>query len=88
MLITYCLSVVCFPANSARLRLMRLSEAAENLQKRAASSILVGKETEARDLLVQKKRLMQALEKSKNRIDVLDELAMKINEVRILGLYF
>lgn len=65
-----------------------MSEAAENLQKRAASSILVGKETEARDLLVQKKRLMQALEKSKNRIDVLDELAMKINEVRILGLYF
>lgn len=67
-------------ASNARLRLMRLSEAAENLQKRAANSILVGKETEARELLVQKKRVMQALEKSKNRIDVLDKLAVKINE--------
>lgn len=67
-------------ANSARLRLMRLSEAAENLQKRAARSVLASKEIEARELLVQKKRLMQALEKSKNRIDVLDKLAMKINE--------
>lgn len=66
--------------NSSRLRLIRLSEAAENLQKRAARSVVVGKETEARELLVQKKRLMQAMEKSKNRIDVLDKLALKINE--------
>ncbi|ONK79155.1 uncharacterized protein A4U43_C01F3490 [Asparagus officinalis] len=67
-------------ATNARTRLMRLSEAAENLQKRAANSVLVGKETEARGLLVEKKKLMQALEKSKNRIDVLDKLAVKINE--------
>lgn len=72
----------CLPANTARLRLMRLSEAVENLQKRAANSVLVGKETEARELLIQKKKVMQALEKAKNRIDVLDELAVKINEVR------
>ncbi|ONK76664.1 uncharacterized protein A4U43_C03F30740, partial [Asparagus officinalis] len=65
---------------NARTRLMRLSEAAESLQKRAANSVLVGKETEARELLVEKKKLMQALEKSKNRIDVLDKLAIKINE--------
>mgnify|MGYP000948591661 CR=1 FL=1 len=66
---------------------MRLSEAAENLQKRAATSVLVGKETEARELLIQKKRLMQALEKSKKRVDVLDKLARKINEVRFFGLF-
>ncbi|XP_020259290.1 uncharacterized protein LOC109835700 isoform X2 [Asparagus officinalis] len=75
----YCCLVV--PAANARTRLMRLSEAAESLQKRAANSVLVGKETEARELLVEKKKLMQALEKSKNRIDVLDKLAIKINEV-------
>ncbi|URE15010.1 hypothetical protein MUK42_36458, partial [Musa troglodytarum] len=67
-------------ANAARLRLMRLTEAAENLQSRAAMSIQVGKETEARELLIQKKKLMQALKKSKNRIEVLDKLSSKINE--------
>ncbi|XP_072969287.1 uncharacterized protein [Typha angustifolia] len=67
-------------ANSARMRLMRLSEAAENLKRRAATSVLLGKESEARELLVQKKKLMQALERSKNRIEVLDELSAKINE--------
>ncbi|XP_073002767.1 uncharacterized protein [Typha latifolia] len=67
-------------ANSARMRLMRLSEAAENLKRRAATSVLLGKENEARELLVQKKKLMQALERSKNRIEVLDELSAKINE--------
>ncbi|CAL9061983.1 unnamed protein product [Musa banksii] len=67
-------------ANAARLRLMRLTEAAENLRSRAAMSIQVGKETEARELLIQKKKLMQALKKSKNRIEVLDKLSSKINE--------
>lgn len=71
------------PANAARLRLMRLTEAAENLRSRAAMSIQVGKETEARELLIQKKKLMQALKKSKNRIEVLDKLSSKINEVKI-----
>ncbi|XP_073002765.1 uncharacterized protein [Typha latifolia] len=68
------------PFQSARMRLMRLSEAAENLKRRAATSVLLGKENEARELLVQKKKLMQALERSKNRIEVLDELSAKINE--------
>ncbi|WOL18422.1 hypothetical protein Cni_G27217 [Canna indica] len=67
-------------ANSARLRLMRLTEAAENLQRRAARDIQVGKEAEARELLIQNKKLMQALEKSKNRIEVLDKLSTKITE--------
>ncbi|KAJ6803405.1 uncharacterized protein M6B38_108325 [Iris pallida] len=67
-------------ANNARLRLMRLSEAAENLQQRAATKVLVNKEAEARELLIQKKKLMRTLEKLKNRIKVLDELTVKINE--------
>lgn len=60
---------------------MRLTEAAENLQKRAAKSIQIGKENEARELLIQKKKLLQALEKSKNRIEVLDKLSAKVTEV-------
>lgn len=64
-----------------------MSETAENLKRRAAMSVLAGKEGDARELLVQKKKLMQALEKSKSRIEVLDKLSSKINEVK-LGLYF
>ncbi|URE15002.1 hypothetical protein MUK42_36458, partial [Musa troglodytarum] len=66
--------------NAARLRLMRLTEAAENLQSRAAMSIQVGKETEARELLIQKKKLMQALKKSKNRIE-----AISLKETQLIG---
>lgn len=67
-------------ANNARLRLMRLSEAAEKLRRRASISVQTGKENDARELLFQKKKVMQAMEKSKSRIEVLDELAMKLNE--------
>ncbi|WOL08203.1 hypothetical protein Cni_G16955 [Canna indica] len=49
---------------------MRLTEVVKNLQRRAARDIQVGKETEARELLIQKKKLMQALEKSKNLIEI------------------
>uniref|UniRef100_A0A0D9V4I5 Uncharacterized protein n=1 Tax=Leersia perrieri TaxID=77586 RepID=A0A0D9V4I5_9ORYZ len=67
-------------ANSTRVRLVRLTEAAENLKKRAAISIRMGKENEAVDLLVQKKRLTKALESIKQRIEVLDKLSTKISE--------
>ncbi|KAL0561380.1 hypothetical protein IC582_001805 [Cucumis melo] len=67
-------------ANSARLRLLRLSEAAEKLRQQAAISVRTGKEDEARDLLFQKKKVMQALEKSNSRIKLLDELSAKLNE--------
>ncbi|KAK6917977.1 hypothetical protein RJ641_016399 [Dillenia turbinata] len=67
-------------ARSARLRLMRLSEAAEKLQRQAAVSVQTGKENDARELLFQKKKVLQALEMSKNRIKLLDELAAKLNE--------
>lgn len=68
-------------ANSARVRLVRLTEAAENLKKRAATSVRMGKENEAVDLLVQKKKLTRALENIKERIEVLDRLSTKISEV-------
>lgn len=62
---------------------MRLSEAAEKLRLQAAISVQNGKENEARDLLFQKKMVMKALENSKSRIELLDELSTKLNEVEI-----
>ncbi|KAM0899543.1 hypothetical protein ACQ4PT_021222 [Festuca glaucescens] len=67
-------------ANSARVRLVRLTEAVENLKKRAAVSVRMGKENEAVDLLVQKKKLTKALENIKERIELLDKLSTKISE--------
>lgn len=72
--------VVC-SASSARLRLLRLSEAAEKLKRQAAINVHTGKENDARELLFQKKKVMQAMEKSKNRVELLDELCAKLNEV-------
>jgi len=74
--------VVVGPANSNRLRLLRLSEAAENLRKQAAVNVRTGKENDARDLLLQKKKVMQALDKAKARIELLDTLSSKLNEVQ------
>lgn len=68
-------------ANNARLRLLRLSEAAEKLRRQAAINVRTGKEDDAREILFQKKKVMQALEKSKKRIELLDELSTKLNEV-------
>jgi hypothetical protein len=61
---------LCFvlAANSARARLVRLTEAAKNLKKRATNSVRMGKENEAVELLVQKKKLTKALEIIKERI--------------------
>ncbi|XP_050378043.1 uncharacterized protein LOC126795244 [Argentina anserina] len=67
-------------ANNARLRLLRLSEAAEKLRRQAAINVRIGREDEAREMLFQKKKVMQALEKSKKRIELLDELSAKLNE--------
>ncbi|KAH7833265.1 hypothetical protein Vadar_004666 [Vaccinium darrowii] len=67
-------------ASNARLRLMRLSEAAENLRRQAAISIQTGRENDARELLFQKKKVMQALNKSKARITLFDELSSKLNQ--------
>jgi phage shock protein A len=68
-------------ANIARARFVRLTEAAENLKKRAANSVRLGKESEAVDLLGQRKKLTKALESIKEQIEVLDKLPAKISEV-------
>ncbi|KAJ3670698.1 hypothetical protein LUZ60_008124 [Juncus effusus] len=67
-------------SNNARLRLMRLTDKIENLKRRAANNVMNGKEEEAIELLVQKKKLVQALERLKDQIVVLDKLSAKINE--------
>ncbi|KAK1322324.1 hypothetical protein QJS10_CPA03g00695 [Acorus calamus] len=67
-------------ANGVRLRLMRLSEAAEKLQRQASADVRFGKENEARELLIQKRKVMQALDKSKGRIELCDKLLAKLNE--------
>ncbi|KAJ6681416.1 FORKHEAD-ASSOCIATED DOMAIN PROTEIN [Salix koriyanagi] len=68
-------------ANSARLRLLRLSEAVEKLKRQAAISVTSGKENDARELLIQKKKVMEAIGRSKNRIELLDQLSSKLNQV-------
>lgn len=67
-------------ASKARLRLLRLSEAAEKLRRQAALCVQRGNENDARDFLFQKKKVMEALDKSKSRIDLLDKLSAKLNE--------
>ena len=67
--------------NNARSRFLRLTEAAEKLQKQAALSVQKGKENDAREMLVQRKKVLEALEKSKTRIELLDELSAKLCEV-------
>lgn len=71
-------------ANNARLKLLRLSEAAENLKRQAAINVRTGKENDARELLFQKKKVVEALEKTKSRIELLDELSTKLHEVEWL----
>lgn len=63
------------------MRLIRLSEAIEKLRRQAAVSVQNGKETEARELLYQKKKVMQAMEKLKTRIELFDQFSVKLNEV-------
>ncbi|CAN6451716.1 unnamed protein product [Victoria cruziana] len=67
-------------ANNTRLRLMRLSEAAEKLRRQATLEVQAGNERAARDLLQQKNKVMEALEKSKDRIELLDKLSTKLSE--------
>ncbi|XP_041992921.1 uncharacterized protein LOC121743661 [Salvia splendens] len=67
-------------ASNARLRLIRLSEAVEKIRRQAAVSVQTGKENEARELLFQKKKIMQAMEKLKARIELFDQFSVKLNE--------
>ena len=75
------IELVCIAASNARLRLIRLSEAVEKIRRQAAVSVQTGKENEARELLFQKKKIMQAMEKLKTRIELFDQFSVKLNEV-------
>lgn len=68
-------------AHGARARFIRLSEAAEQLRLRAAMDVKAGMDENAVRLLQEKQRVMEALELSKKRASVLDELYAKLNEV-------
>ncbi|CAM6062995.1 unnamed protein product [Sphagnum tenellum] len=66
-------------ANSARARFMRLTDVVEQLRARAAKDVQIGNEASARDLLREKQKVMKALENSKSRAQLLEELSIKLN---------
>lgn len=68
-------------ANSARLRFMRLTHVVEQLRQRAAMDVRNGKEDSARSLLIEKQKVMKALEASRQRAELLEQLARKLNVV-------
>jgi hypothetical protein len=68
-------------ANAARGRFMRLTETVENLGIRAAIELRAGKEESARQLIAEKQKIMRALERSKKRAEILEELSNKLGEV-------
>ena len=60
---------------------MRLTESVEKLRMRARIELKAGKEESARQLIAEKQKIMQALERSKKRAEVLEELSNKLGEV-------
>lgn len=66
-------------ANSARLRFMRLSHVVEQLRQRAAMDVRTGKEDSARLLLTEKQKVMKALEAARQRAELFEQLAGKLN---------
>ena len=71
------------PANSARARFIRLTDAVEQLRQRAAMDVRQGNEASARLLLVEKQKVMKALEAARRRAELLEQLAGKLNLVSI-----
>lgn len=67
-------------ANAARARFLRLTETIENLTMRAIVDLKSGKEESARYLVAEKQKVMQALEKSKQRAELHEELCNKLGE--------
>lgn len=59
---------------------MRLTERVENLRMRAALDVKAGREDSARQLIAEKQKVMKALEKSKQRAELLEQLSIKLNE--------
>lgn len=68
-------------ASSARMRFMRLTHVVEQLRQRAAMDVRMGKEDSARTLLSEKQKVMKALEAARQRAELLEQLAGKLNIV-------
>ncbi|KAG0629077.1 hypothetical protein M758_1G075100 [Ceratodon purpureus] len=66
-------------ASSARMRFMRLTHVVEQLRQRAAVDVRMGKEDSARTLLSEKQKVMKALEAARQRAELLEQLAGKLN---------
>ncbi|KAI4965097.1 hypothetical protein ZWY2020_057510 [Hordeum vulgare] len=77
-------STVCRAAPPAPRSRPHPVQRAENLKKRAVVSVRTGKENEAVDLLVQKKKLTKALENIKSALSCSSKLSAKISEVMTL----
>lgn len=60
---------------------MRLTHVVEQLRQRAAMDVRNGKEDSARSLLIEKQKVMKALEASRQRAELLEQLARKLNVV-------
>jgi hypothetical protein len=58
-----------------------LTDAVEQLRQRAAIDVRQGHEASARLLLVEKQKVMKALEAARRRAELLEQLAGKLNLV-------
>jgi hypothetical protein len=66
---------------------MRLSHVVEQLRQRAAMDVRTGKEDSARLLLTEKQKVMKALEAARQRAELFEQLAGKLNVVSSYSLY-
>lgn len=60
---------------------MRLTHVVEQLRQRAAMDVRMGKEDSARTLLSEKQKVMKALEAARQRAELLEQFAGKLNVV-------
>lgn len=58
---------------------MRLTHVVEQLRQRAAMDVRMGNEDSARTLLSEKQKVMKALEAARQRAELLEQLAGKLN---------
>ncbi|KAG0573363.1 hypothetical protein KC19_VG171800 [Ceratodon purpureus] len=69
----------CGFSKHCRMRFMRLTHVVEQLRQRAAMEVRMGKEYSARLLLTEKQKVMKALEAARQRPELLEQLAGKLN---------
>ena len=64
---------------------MRLTHVVEQLRQRAAMDVRMGKEDSARLLLSEKQKVMKALEATRQRAELLEQLTGKLNVVSMFS---